>query len=106
MSRLQRIRTISSFLVFSLAQVFLRHLANYRYLSMAYIDRLTAVSTLPYPPVCRQLLPPCFPGHAAPAWGSRQARGHARKKLAAVIDDADPSAEHRTVQQRLTISAK
>lgn len=44
---------------------------NYYITSIAYMDRKSESATLRFAGISRPLLPPCFPGHAAPAWGSR-----------------------------------
>lgn len=43
--------------------------------SIAYFPARIIVGTLQFPAASLLLLPPCFPAHAAPAWGSKhQAR--------------------------------
>ena len=50
--------------------------AIFHAISIAYFSLRVAISTLRFPAVSLLLLPPCFPGHAAPAWGSKyKARG-------------------------------
>ncbi len=62
---------------FSLPQVVARHNTKNPYVSSAYLDRPAAGATLENPKISGHLLPPCFPGHAAPAWGSKSARPRA-----------------------------
>jgi hypothetical protein len=53
--------------------VFLRQSTKKCYVSKTYVDRPAAGGTLEKPLISSQLLPPCFPAHAAPAWGSKSA---------------------------------
>ena len=59
---------------FSLQQVLTRKTTKNPYSSITYIDTAFRVHTLETPWISVLLLPPCFPGHAAPAWGSRFGR--------------------------------
>jgi hypothetical protein len=50
---------------------FLRCNTKNYYTSIAYIGNRPAEPTLEKPAISVLLLPPCFPGHAATAWGSK-----------------------------------
>lgn len=58
----------------TLQQAITRHCAKKHDVSSAFIDTCSADNTLAKPATRVLLLPPCFPGHAAPAWGSRWRR--------------------------------
>jgi len=56
---------------FSPQYAFLRSNTKNYYVSIAYLGHCSAEPTLEKPTISSPLLPPCFPGHAAPAWGSK-----------------------------------